>query len=148
MIRILFTMLIFISIARAQGVLEPRLLKRAGATNGQALVWSDANNIWQPATVAGSGTVTNAAALTLDMPVFGEGGNAIKVGTKTGTGNEAVMSQSPTLVGPLIGNLSEAPCDSSLRGKVTVVTGGAGVGDTARMCLKTDTDSYVWRPIL
>jgi hypothetical protein len=96
----------------------------------------------------GAGTVTNAAALTLDLPVFGAGSNGIKVGTKTGTGIEAVMSQNPTVTGPIIANLAEASCDSTLRGKITVVQGGAGVGDTARICIKTDADIYIWRPIV
>jgi hypothetical protein len=56
----------------------------------------------------GAGTVTNAAALTADMPMFGDGANAAKVGTKTGTGNEAVMSQSPTIVTPTIASLTNA----------------------------------------
>jgi hypothetical protein len=96
----------------------------------------------------GAGTVTNAAALTLDLPVFGAGSNGIKVGTKTGTGIEGVMSQNPTVTGPIIANLAEASCDSTLRGKITVVQGGAGVGDTARICIKTDADTYIWRPIV
>jgi hypothetical protein len=56
----------------------------------------------------GAGTVTNAAALTADLPVFGDGSNAVKSGTKTGTGNEAVMSQSPTIVTPTIASLTNA----------------------------------------
>jgi hypothetical protein len=50
----------------------------------------------------GNGAVTNTGALTLDTPLFGAGGIAVKAGTRTGTGTEAVMSQSPTIVTPTI----------------------------------------------
>ena len=56
----------------------------------------------------GAGTVTNAAALTADLPVFGDGSAAAKVGTKTGTGNELVTSQSPTIVTPTIASFANA----------------------------------------
>ena len=46
--------------------------------------------------------MTNAGGLTLDAPLFGSGGISLKAGTRTGTGNEAVMSQSPTIVTPTI----------------------------------------------
>lgn len=51
----------------------------------------------------GVGDVTAALALTADLPVFGDGSDAIKVGTKTGTGTVAVMNTSPTLVTPVLG---------------------------------------------
>ena len=54
----------------------------------------------------GSGDVTAAATLTADQPVFGDGSKAVKSGTKTGTGNEAVMSQSPTIVTPTVASLT------------------------------------------
>jgi hypothetical protein len=53
-------------------------------------------------TSGGAGTVTNASALTADLPMFGDGANASKVGTKTGTGTQAVMSTAPTIVGATI----------------------------------------------
>ena len=56
----------------------------------------------------GNGTVTNTGALTLDLPLFGAGGIAVKAGTRTGTGTEAVMSQSPTIVTPKIASFLSA----------------------------------------
>jgi hypothetical protein len=50
----------------------------------------------------GNGAVTNAGGLTLDAPLFGSGGISLKAGTRTGTGTEAVMSQSPTIITPTI----------------------------------------------
>jgi hypothetical protein len=68
---------------------------------------------------------------------------------ETGT-SLAVFNTDPSIVGPVIGNLAEATCDSTaaMRGKVTVVQGGAGVPDTLRACLKNDADVYAWRPII
>jgi hypothetical protein len=46
-----------------------------------------------------------------------------------------------------IQNDAEATCDSTTRGKVTVVQGGSGVDDTLRVCLKSSADVYAWRPL-
>jgi len=54
----------------------------------------------------------------------------------------------PTITGPTIANQAEGTCDSSARGKYTVVQGGAGVADTLRICLKDSADTYAWRPLL
>lgn len=60
-------------------------------------------------TGGGSGTVTHTAgALTLDLPVFGNGGDDIKVGTKSGTGTELPTTQSPTIVTPTILQISSS----------------------------------------
>jgi hypothetical protein len=51
-------------------------------------------------TPGGAGTVTHTAgALTADLPVFGNGTDDIKVGTKTGTGNELATSTLPVFAG-------------------------------------------------
>lgn len=64
---------------------------------------------WAAIGGGGSGTVTHTAgALTLDLPVFGNGASDLKVGTKTGTGNELTTSQSPTIVTPVIGQISSS----------------------------------------
>ena len=56
---------------------------------------------------SGSGSVTNTGgALSLDLPVFGNGGSDIKTGTKTGSGDQSVMSVSPALVSPYIADLT------------------------------------------
>ena len=60
----------------------------------------------------GSGTVTNTGGpLTADLPVFGNGGADLKAGTKTGTGNQAVMSLSPSIVSPYIIDLTNMQHD-------------------------------------
>jgi hypothetical protein len=62
----------------------------------------------------GGGTVTaSSGALTLNLPVFGNGGTDIKVGTVTGTGTQLVASQSPTIVTPTIASFTNAQHDHS-----------------------------------
>lgn len=39
---------------------------------------------------------------------------------------------------------SQPTCDSSIRGKIWVVQGGAGVADSAQICLKNAADAYAW----
>jgi hypothetical protein len=81
---------------------------------------------------SGSGTVTNTGTLTADLPVFGNGTTDIKVGTKTGTGNQAVMSQSPTIVTPTIAsfvNAAHAHFDAPSGGQLsfqTAISDGPG----------------------
>lgn len=67
---------------------------------------------------------------------------------EAGTGGGFVRATEPTMTGPVVGNLAEATCDSTIRGKITVVQGGAGTADTARICIKDATDTYAWRPIV
>jgi hypothetical protein len=88
---------------------------------------------------SGSGTVTNAAALTADLPMFGDGSNAAKVGTKTGTGNEAVMSQSPTLVTPNLGTPSAATLTNATG--LPISTGVSGLGTGVATALATPSSS-------
>ena len=42
---------------------------------------------------------------------------------------------------------TEPTCDSSARGLVVLVTGGAGVADTWRICSKDSADVYAFRPM-
>jgi len=144
--KVLALLVVFSGLSFSQGVVHPRQILRNGAALNECLKWN--GTVWAPGACGGGGSVTNAAALTVDMPVFGDGGNAVKVGTKTGTGNEAVMSASPTISEPRLANAAEATCDSSIEGKMTVVTGGAGVASTVRVCLKDSSDIYAWRPIV
>lgn len=68
-----------------QGVLHPRLLSQASATDGQALVWSTANGVWQPGTASGSIAASGDSATAffttglLEVSIGGTG-----VGTLTG----------------------------------------------------------------
>lgn len=43
-----------------------------------------------------------------------------------------------------ISNTAEPTCDSSTRGQVRMVQGGAGVADTVRVCKKDAGDAYAW----
>lgn len=45
-------------------------------------------------------------------------------------------------------SIAEPTCNSSNRGKVTMVQGGAGVADTFRICVKASDDSYYFASIL
>ena len=40
------------------------------------------------------------------LPLFGAGGNDVKTGTRTGSGNTVVVSQSPTIVQPVIADFT------------------------------------------
>jgi hypothetical protein len=60
------------------------------------------------------GTVTNlSGALTADQPVFGNSGADLKVGTKTGTGDQVVVSQSPVITSPYIADFTNMPHNHS-----------------------------------
>lgn len=79
------------------------------ASPGANLYLCTATNTWTQiqGTGSGSGTVTNTGGLLgLDLPLFGAGGNDIKTGTKTGGGNQVVLSLSPTIVQPVIADFT------------------------------------------
>lgn len=62
-----------------------------------------------------STTVTNlSGALTADLPVFGNSGSDIKAGTKTGTGDQVVVSQSPVITSPTIADFTNMPHNHSV----------------------------------
>ncbi len=118
-----------------------RLYVKGDATSGQRLYVCESGG-WtlQGGTGSGSGTVTHTlGALTADQPMFGNGTADSKVGTKTGTGTEAVMSGSPTIVTPTIASFANAAhnhtnaaggaqlTDAALSAAVTVAKGGTGV---------------------
>ena len=88
---------------------------KTDATPGANLYLCTAANTWtQVQGSTGAGTVTNSGgALTLDMPLFGAGGNDSKVGTKTGSGDQVVVSQSPTIVSPVIADFTGMPHNHS-----------------------------------
>jgi len=45
---------------------------------------------------------------------------------------------------PQWASVAEPTCNSSNRGKLTMVQGGAGVADTFRICRKDAADAYAW----
>lgn len=80
-----------------------------GSFADQDLVkWDAGTGKYKSAGPAATGTVTHTGALTADQPMFGNGAADSKVGTKTGTGNQAVMSQSPTIVTPTIASFANS----------------------------------------
>lgn len=48
---------------------------------------------------------------------------------------------------PQYSSIAEPTCDSTTRGKTTMVQGGAGVADTFRICTKDAADAYGWRAL-
>lgn len=80
------------------------------ATAGSNLYLCTSTNVWTNVSGASSGgTVTNTGGnLTADLPMFGAGGADSKVGTKTGTGNVAVMQASPSITTPTITDFTNA----------------------------------------
>ena len=71
-------------------------------TAGHVLVYDADGNAIDGGTPSGTGTVTNAAALTADQPVFGDGANAAKVGTKSGTTNEVMTASGAFTAGHIL----------------------------------------------
>lgn len=86
---------------------------RGGGAGGGAPSWD---------TPAGAGTVTHTGALGLGLPVFGNGGSDIAVGTKTGNGTVGVMQDSPSLITPALG----AATVTTLNG-LTLTTSAGGI---------------------
>jgi hypothetical protein len=44
-------------------------------------------------------------------------------------------------------NKAEVTANAANRGTITYVAGGAGVADTLRVCVKDETDTYMWVPL-
>lgn len=61
-----------------------------------------------------AGTVTNlTGSLTADQPIFGNSGADVKVGSKTGTGDQIVVSQTPVITSPYIADFTNMPHNHS-----------------------------------
>ena len=98
---------------------------KTDAAAGMNLQLCTATNTWTAIQGNGnSGTVTNSGgALTLDLPMFGAAGSDAKTGTKTGTGNQVVVSQSPTIVTPAISdftNMAHAHANAAGGGQIGI----------------------------
>jgi hypothetical protein len=92
-----------------------------------------------------SAWVTNSGTLTADLPVFGNGTTVVKVGTKTGTGTESVMSQSPTIVTPSIAsftNAQHAHADAAGGGTLGASAIASGTLAAARGGLGADASAF------
>jgi hypothetical protein len=104
----------------------------ANPTTGD-LAKFDANGNVADAGVLASAVVTTGVTLTADQPVFGAGGNAVKVGTKSGNTDEVGTVSGALTSGNLLksdasGNLIDAAIAASAVGTVTH-TGGALTAD-------------------
>jgi hypothetical protein len=61
-----------------------------------------------------AGTVTNlTGSLTADQPIFGNSGSDVKAGSKTGTGDQVVVSQAPVITSPFIADFTNMPHNHS-----------------------------------
>jgi hypothetical protein len=79
------------------------------APAGRNLYTCTSTNVW---TAQDAGTVTHSTGgLTSGQPLVGNGGGDIRTGSKTGTGTEFVMSESPVIVTPSIGSFANAGHD-------------------------------------
>lgn len=78
--------------------LSASALNQDGATDGQALVWSNANDQFEPATVAGGASVTHTTltsnALSIDISHFGSAPTL----TVNGSGDYVVVIPAGTLI--------------------------------------------------
>ncbi len=75
---------------------------KTNATAGSNLYGCTSTNVWTVEAGGGGGGITPDATLTAGLPLIGAGTTHATVGTKTGTGNEFVASQSPLLITPQI----------------------------------------------
>lgn len=83
----------------------------------------------QTVSASGAGTVTHTGALTVDQPVFGNGTDDIKVGTKTGTGTELVTASGAlTQDVPLLYDASGNVVVSSKRGNTNIFQCASSTG--------------------
>jgi hypothetical protein len=79
------------------------------APAGRNLYTCTSTNVW---TAQEAGTVTHSTGnLASGQPLVGNGGGDIKAGSKTGTGTDFVMSESPVIVTPLIESFANAGHD-------------------------------------
>jgi hypothetical protein len=79
------------------------------APAGRNLYTCTSTNVW---TAQEAGTVTHSTGnLASGQPLVGNGGGDIKAGSKTGTGTDFVMSESPVIVTPSIESFANAGHD-------------------------------------
>jgi len=84
--------------------------------------------------ITDSGGVASIGIDTATVPQLGAGSND--------------FTGSATFLDLQLLNSSEPTCNSTTRGKIVMVQGGAGVADTARLCSKDAAGAYAWRTIL
>lgn len=100
----------------------------AAGSNGQVLTVDSTASVGIKWGAAGAGTVTNAAPLTLNLPVIGAGSQAAAVGTVSGNTTQFATWNGATTAARCVhtdasGNLTIAAADCG--------TGGGGGADTA-----------------
>ena len=77
-----------------------------------------------------------------DLSLSRASANTLQVGDGSANSNGTILARIHTWA-----NGTEGTCDTTLRGQVVMVQGGAGVADTFRICRKDATDTYLWAPV-
>ena len=99
-------------------------------------------------TVSYTGFVVDAdspgSAFTAGLDVNGPTAKVTMTATEGG-GSRAVTVESKASVGARVSTIGTQPtCDSTNRGGMWRVEGGAGVADTFEACMKSAADTYAW----
>ena len=76
---------------------------------------------------------------TKDLSLSRASANTLQVGDGGSNSNGTILARIYTWA-----NGTEGTCDSTLRGQVVMVQGGAGVADTFRVCRKDAANAYAW----
>jgi hypothetical protein len=85
-----------------------------------------------------------ASAFTAGLDVNGPTAKVTMTATESG-GARAVTVESKASVGARVSTIGTQPtCDSTNRGGMWRVEGGAGVADTFEACMKSAADTYAW----
>ena len=77
-----------------------------------------------------------------DLSLSRASANVLQVGDGSANSNGTILARIHAWA-----NGTEGTCDSTLRGQVVMVQGGAGVADRLRLCRKDATDTYLWAPV-
>lgn len=98
------------------------------SVSGNVPVFDPCGNIKDSGAAPGTGTVTHTSGnLTLDLPVFGNGGADIKVGTKSGNTDEVLSATGTFTSGNLLStDANHNAVDAGFGTPIPIVDGGTG----------------------